>query len=184
MVSAIFGLVMFALGESIVSLYKSNAYTMAQAVQVQYARRGVQTLVRDMREMTYADDGTFPLARMEEHLIGFYSDIDRDNSVEYVEYELASTTLVKRTYNATGSPPTYSTTTADSVQILSEYAQNRNQGTSTFYYFDANGNPATSSALVTDVRFIRVQTIINVDPVRDPGQFMLRGSASLRNVKL
>ena len=181
--TAVFGLVMLAVGNGVALLYKSNAYTIAQAYQVQYARRGVQAMVRDIREMTFADDGTFPLARMEDNLIGFYSDIDRDDSVEYVEYELeASTQLTKRIYNATGSPVTYNTVTADETLILSEYAQNLIMGTSTFSYYDTNGNLATSTTGVTDIRYVQVRPIINVDPIRSPGQFELRSSAALRNV--
>ena len=182
-VTFLFSILMIALGNSVASLYKVNSYTVSQAYQVSNARKGVQALIRDVREMTFADDGTFPLARMESHLIGFYSDIDRDNSVEYVEYELATTTrLVKRVYNATGSPTTYNLSSPDEEYILSEYVQNLIQGTSTFFYYDTNGNEATATSSVTDIRFITVQAIVNIDPIRNPGQFMLRYSAALRNV--
>ena len=179
----LFSILMIALGNTVASLYKSNAYTVGQTYQVSNARRGVQALIRDVREMTFADDGTFPLARMEPHLIGFYSDIDRDSSVEYIEYELATTTiLTKRVYNATGTPVTYDTSSPDETYILSEYVQNRNQSTSTFFYYDTYGNPTTATSSVTDVRFISIQSIVNIDPIRNPGQFMLRYSAALRNV--
>lgn len=181
-VSSIFALIMYALTLSVASLYRSNAYTIAQAYQVQFARQGIHSMVRDIREMTYADDGTFPLARMEDHVIGFFSDIDRDDSVEYVEYELASTTLTKRIYNATGTPVTYDTSSADATFTISEYVQNVNQATSTFFYFDTYGDLSTATSTVTDIRYIQVQSIVNVDPIRDPGQFMLHSSAALRNV--
>jgi type II secretory pathway component PulJ len=181
-VVVIYTFVMFAIMQSIVVFYRYNAYSMAQSYQVNQARRGMDILIRDIREMTYADDGTFPLAVMEDNLIGFYSDIDRDNSVEYVEYELASTTLVKRIYGATGNPPVYGST-PEATHILSEYVQNLNQSTSTFYYFDTSGNIATATSTVTDIVYVAAQIIINIDPVRDPGEFMLKSSAALRNLK-
>ena len=182
-VTSLFSILMLAVGNSVASLYRSNAYTFAQAYEVSHARRGVQAFTRDIREMTFADDGTFPLARMEDRIIGFYSDIDRDNSVEYVEYELAtSTVFVKRVYNAVGSPPVYNTAVADETYTLSEYVQNIIQGTSTFMYYDTYGALATATSSVTDIRYITVQMIVNIDPVRSPGQFMLRSSAALRNV--
>jgi prepilin-type N-terminal cleavage/methylation domain-containing protein len=181
---ALFSILSYAVLTTIHNLYRFNAYTFAQAYQVQNARTGMQSLIRDVREMTFADDGTFPLAVMNEHQIGFYSDIDRDDSVEYVQYELVGTsTLEKTIYNATGSPPTYNLTTPDETLILSRYVQNINQSTSTFYYYDDTGASATSSADLTAVRYVRAQLIINVDPIRDPGQFMLRSSAALRNVQ-
>jgi type II secretory pathway pseudopilin PulG len=178
----IFTLVMTAVLESISTFYRYNAYSIAQAYQVDHARRGIEILVRDTREMTFADDGTFPLAVMEPHRMGFYSDIDRDDSVEYVEYTLATTTLTKKIYGATGSPPVYATT-SESVHVLSEYVQNINQATSTFFYYNENGTQATTSSAITDIVYIGLQIIVNIDPVRDPGQFMLRSSAALRNLK-
>lgn len=179
---AIYAIVMFAIFQSVATFYRYNAYSFAQTYQVSTARRGMEILVRDIREMTFADDGTFPLEIMQPHKIGFYSDVDRDDSVEYIEYELSTTTLKKRIYGATGNPPVYSTT-PERTDILSEYVQNRVQGTSTFYYYDSNGNVATASTTVTDIVYIGAQIIVNIDPVRDPGEFMLRSSAALRNLK-
>ncbi len=182
-VLALFTILMLAVMESIASFYRLNAYTIAQAFQIDYARRGTDIMVRDLREMTYADDGTFPLTMMQNYRVGFYSDIDRDNSVEYVEYVLASTTLYKKIFNATGSPPVYSTTTPESTTTISAYVQNNNQNVPIFVYYDSAGVPATATTTVTDIRYIRTSLIVNVDPVRDPGEFVLRSSASLRNLK-
>ena len=180
-VVSIYTLILGALAVSISAVYKLNAYSFAQANQVYTASHGMDTLVRDLREMTFADDGTFPLAVMQPNKIGFYSDIDHDNSVEYVEYELSSTTLEKKIFNAVGSPPVYKAT-PDETDILSEYVQNLVEGTSTFSYFDANGNLSSPTTTVTDIVYIGAKIIVNIDPVRDPGEFVLRGSAALRNL--
>ncbi len=175
-------IVSLALSNSIASFYRLNGYTIAQSYQVSYAREGMEQLVRDLREMTFADNGTFPLAVMEDNRVAFYSDIDRDDSVEYIEYELVGTNLEKSMFNATGSPPTYSAT-PDSTVILSEYVQNDLQSIPMFVYYDAEGNPATATSTVTDIRYVQASIIVNIDPVRDPGEYMLRSSASLRNLK-
>lgn len=182
-VVALFTVLMLVVTNSIAAMYRYNAYTFAQAYQIQNARGGMQALIRDVREMTFADDGTFPLAVMEPYRIGFYSDIDRDDSVEYVEYELiAATTLTKQVYNATGSPVQYDTSTPDETYRLSEYVQNFTQGSSTFRYYNSVGTEVVSAADITDVRYISAEIIVNIDPVRDPGEFMLRSSAALRNI--
>ena len=170
---AITSVMILALGNAIALFYKNNAYTFAQAAEVAEAREGVTLMVRDIREMTYADDGAYPLITMEEHQLAFFSDIDRDNSVEFVEYVLSSTTMMKYVYDATGTPPVYSTTTPDREFIISNYVQNISQATSTFIYYDVNGMPATATTTVTDIRYVNVQLIVNVDPIRDPGEFML-----------
>jgi hypothetical protein len=99
-----------------------------------------------------------------------------------VTYTLQGTTLVKKVYNATGSPPTYNLTTPQETQTLSEYVQNALQATPIFVYYDADGNPATAASTVTDIRYISLSIIVNIDPIRDPGEYMLRSSAALRNL--
>lgn len=181
-VVSLFALLMLAVMSAVAWFYRFNAYSIAQAYQVEHGRRGIEALVRDIREMTFADDGTFPLGLMEDNRIGFYSDIDRDNSVEYVEYELLGTVLEKRVYDATGNPPVYDGT-PEETYIISEYVQNNVQATTTFAYFDRNGNPATATTTVTDIKYVEAKLIVNIDPIRDPGEYLLRSSAALRNLK-
>lgn len=182
-VIALFTILSLVVTTSIHSLYKANAYTFAQAYQLQNARIGVDLMTRDIREMIYADNGSFPLVRMEEHHIAFYSDIDRDDSVEYVEYEIMNDTdLVKRVHNATGTPPVYDLDTPEEEVVISEYVQNYLEDLAVFQYYDENNDEILNSR-PTDVRYISLNLIINVDPVRDPGQYMLRASAALRNIK-
>ena len=182
-VIGIFTTVSLVVAESIATFYRHNAYTIAQANQVTHARRGVEYMVRDIREMTYADNGSFPLVDFATNTIRFYSDIDRDDSVELVEYTLSSTTLYKTVFDATGFPPTYSTSTPNQTYTISEYVQNILQGVNIFTYYDTNGIQATATSSVTDIRYIAVSIIVNIDPLRNPGEFMLRSSASLRNLK-
>ena len=165
------------------SLYFYNASTFAQANEVEHAKRGMFRWSQDVREMTYAEDGTFPIVVKDPQTIGFYSDIDKDNSVEYVEYEVATTTLYKRTYNPIGNPPTYNLATPDQQEILSEYVQNITQSTSTFYYYDNDGVSLGGAARLTDVRYIKIHLIVNIDPIRDPGEFLLRSGVAPRNLK-
>ena len=167
------------------SFYQQQAQVSAQADEVDNARRGMTVLSRDLREMTYAENGTFPVVEIQEHSIGFYSDIDKDDSVEYVRYELAdsSTDFYKRIYNPTGNPPVYNLSSPDEEILLSQFVQNRSQSTSTFSYYDSNHNALSSGAQLTDVRFIEAQLIVNIDPIRSPGEFLLRTSVAPRNLK-
>jgi Tfp pilus assembly protein PilV len=165
-------------------IYKSNAYTFAQANEIEAARRGIAIWTSDAREMTLAANGAYPVAVLETNRMGFYSDVDRDLSVEYVEYSLSSTTLTKKTYNPVGNPAVYSTSTPDLTEIVSLYVQNSLQGVPMFGYYDSGGVAlASPSAMLTDVRYITLKIIVNIDPVRSPGEFMLQTSAAPRNLK-
>lgn len=184
MVIGINTMMLLVIANSIALLYRSNSYSFTQANEIEAARRGLSVWVRDAREMTAAANGSYPAALLEPNRIGFYSDIDRDNLVEYVEYTLSSTTLTKRTYNPTGYPPTYSTTTPDTTETMSQYVQNLAQNVPVFAYYDSMGVVlASPSAMLTDVRYVTMRIIVNIDPLRSPGEFMLQGSAAPRNLK-
>ncbi len=183
-VIAINTLLFLVIVNSIVQIYQSNSYTSAQSNEIDSVRRGLTIWTRDTREMTFAANGAFPLAVVEDYRLAFYGDIDRDNSVEYVEYKLATTTLYKRTSNPVGYPAVYNVNTPDSTLILSEYVQNLNQSQVMFTYYNNSGNLILSpTSMISDIRYIRMSIIVNIDPLRSPGEFMLQSSATPRNLK-
>jgi type II secretory pathway pseudopilin PulG len=182
-VISIYTILMLVITETVTNLYRTNSYAFAQANEIDNARRGMTQWNRDTKEMTTAEDGTFPVAVIEEHHFGFYSDTDQDDLVEYVEYILSGTTLTKYSYVPSGSPATYDLMSPDKVEILSEYVQNINQSTPTFLYYDNAGNQLTDTSPLLDVRYIKAQIIVNIDPIQSPGEFMLRSSIAPRNLK-
>lgn len=184
MVIAINVILMFVISGSILSLYKNHGYTYAQSNEIDAARRSISDWMRDAREMTPAANGAFPIVTAEPHRFGFYSDIDRDFGVEYVEFALVGTDLYRYTYNPIGYPATYNTAVPDETFLLSEFVQNISQSVTTFGYYNNSGTLlASPAAMISDIRYIEMQVIVNIDPLRDPGEFMLKGSATPRNLK-
>ena len=60
--------------------------------------------------------------------------------------------------------------------------QNELEATTLFRYYDEDGVEVLDNIGIADVRYIVVDLVINVDPVRNPGEFTLRSSAALRNI--
>src|SRR3989344_6609897 len=85
---AIFTLALLAVTSAITYFYQTNRYLLQQAVAVTNARAGVEHLVRDLREAAFSDDGTYVLVGAATSTVTFYSDVDRDNSVEKIRYFL------------------------------------------------------------------------------------------------
>lgn len=166
---------------SVLSFYKSNTNTLEQAIQVDSARKGVEYLVRDLREAGFADDGSFPIIQNSSTSISFYSDVDRDFSVEKIRYFLEGTTLKKGVTNAVGSPPLYTGT--EQVTAVSEYIRNIEQGIPVFRYYTATSTEITSGANPTNISFVTLDLVVNVDVNRLPGQFTLHSSATIRNLR-
>lgn len=182
MVSAVFGILSIALATIVYQFYQTNAYAIAQSAEVQSASRGVEFLVRDVREAALAEDGSYPIVTASTSTLAVYSDVDRDDSVEYVEYRLEGTKLYKDVTSATGSPPSYATTTPDETILVSDHVRNIEQTTPTFRFYNSNGTEIDGSN-VSNIASIRVEIIVNVDPTKSPGLFTLSSHATLRNLK-
>lgn len=184
MVISINTMLLLVISQSVISLYKNHGYTYAQAEEVESARKSISSWSQDAREMTPAANGSFPIVRVEPNRFGFYSDVDRDNGVEYVEFVLTGTNLYKHIYNPIGYPATYNLTSPDESFLLSVYVQNLTQGVTTFLYYNNTGTViANPSAMISDIKYIEMSVIVNIDPLRSPGEFMLKGSVTPRNLK-
>lgn len=181
-VVALFTILSLAMTSAIVQFYQTNAYTVAQTTEVQSAARVLKLVVRDMREATYADNGAFPIVTATATRFTFYSDIDRDNSVELVDYRLVNTTLLKYVTNAIGAPPSYPVNAPNETHTIAEYVRNTAQALSTFRYFDSAG-VEVNGIDVTRIASVQIQIVVNVDPNRSPGLFTLTSFAALRNLK-
>ena len=179
-------LMMLAITTAIQYFYQINGYQIAQSSEVTQVRQALKRWLRDVREMTFAADGTYPLALAQEHEIGFYADIDDDPEVEYVRYRITGTDeLIREEFSPSGYPPVYNLVAApERTFLISEYVHNVTQAIATFRYYDEAGvaivNP---NARITDVRYIEINLIVNVDPGRSPGEFLLQSGVGPRNLR-
>ena len=86
----------------IVQSYRLQTYDVEQGEAVRQARNGVEKMVKELREVTYADDGSYGIvpgsALMES--ITFYSDVDLDQSTERIRYFLENNQLRYKTFPA------------------------------------------------------------------------------------
>ena len=182
---AITTLVLAALTASVVLFYRANGFAVEQAFAVESGRKGVEFVVRDIREASFSDEGAYPIIAIDDHELYFYSDIDRDNSIERVRFFLATSTQTfhRVVTDATGTPPTYGGGLA-ATSTLAQHVRNDEQARNIFEYFDDEGTRITNYNNITDVAFVRVNLIVNVNPAKLPNEFTLRSSATLRNLKV
>ncbi len=178
---AVFTMAMAAMVQSLLSFYRANTYTLEQAQAVSDARRAIERVVQVMREADYGSDGAYPIVSMSTTSITFYADIDQDPQVERVRYFIASTTLSRGVVEPTGDPVAY--TAGETISPVASFIRNIEQGIVAFTYYDAAGAVVNDLARVRDVRFIRMNAVVNVSPARLPNELTLRSSATLRNLK-
>jgi hypothetical protein len=172
---------MVAIVTSVLYFYRTNAATVEQAFAIDSARKGVEFVVRDLREATYSEEGAYPIVSAGPTSLTFYSDIDRDSSVERIRYFLDGTNLKKGVTDAFGDPLTYDGG-LETISLISDSVRNGALGVPIFSFFDSAGNSIDGTA-VTEVSFVTINLTVNINPSRLPEDFTLRSSTTLRNVK-
>lgn len=171
-----------ALSSAIQYFYKSNAFLLEQTTALDSARRGVREAVVAIRESSYGDDGSYPIEAAATSSITFYSDFDKDNSVEKERYVLISGTLYRVVTNSGGSPPTYNGQPM-STSTIATYVTN-DASTPLFTYFNATGvQLSTTSTDESAIASVTITLMVDLNPVRAPNVFTLMERATLRNLR-
>lgn len=86
----VFTLAMGVVSGFIVMAYRTQSYTWEQSVAIDEARKGVEVMVKELREAKEGDDGSYPIEQAGDKGIIFYSDIDKDGETERVRYFLGT----------------------------------------------------------------------------------------------
>jgi type II secretory pathway pseudopilin PulG len=172
---------MLAIVTSVQYFYRTNNYAVEQAAAVSSAQRGIESMVKTMREAAYASTGAYPIMSISTSSVAFYADIDSDPFVERLRFFLDGNVLKRGVIDPAGDPPVYSG--AEAVSTVSDNVRNIEQGVATFRYYDVNGNLMTNLNDIAALRFIEVTIVVNINPSRMPNQFTLRSTAALRNLR-
>jgi type II secretory pathway pseudopilin PulG len=183
---AIFSLAMAILYNFYLQGIGSQRYTNEQAQAVNSLRQGTETMVRELREARYGDDGSYILVDAQDQEIIFYSDVDTDNSTEKIRYFLSGTSLMRGVSEPSGTPPSYASA-IESTSIVSPYVRN---GTAPiFYYYNGNypgdtvNNPLPTPSRLTDTKMVQLRLFVNVDVNRAPDSLEVISNVQIRNLK-
>jgi hypothetical protein len=87
----IFSLAMGAIFGSIFMLYRTHGSTFEQSLAIDEARKGIETMVKEIRMAKEGENGAYPIEYAGDKEFIFYSDIDGDGRIERVRYFLAQT---------------------------------------------------------------------------------------------
>lgn len=183
---AVFSLAMSLLISFVIYIYRSYGYNFEQIAAINEARKGIETMVKEIREARYGEDGSYPLEEAGNSQFIFYSDVDKDNSVERVRYFLDGTDFKKGVIEPSGDPPQY-VLSNEIIRILSIYV--RNASTPIFVYYNGDwpidivNNPLPTLTRLTETKLMHVYLRINVDPNRPPDNFELESDVQIRNLK-
>lgn len=168
---AVFGFVYY--------FYRTSGYNLSQMIAVNSARKGVETIVRETREATFSDQGSYLIKNAEDQSFTFYSDIDKDLKIERVRYFLDEYILKKGITESNDNSKYLDEN--EEIRILSNNIRNLEEPI--FTYYDENNNEVEDLQVVANIRMIQIKLIVNTDPNRPPGEFTLVSNAQLRNLR-
>jgi len=177
------GVLVFIIGAIVGALrytYQGQRFAFEQADAIRSARAGIDRIVRELREVSYADTGAYSIESMSTSSLVFFSDFDNDGSIERVRYFLDGTELKRGVTESTSTPPVY--TTPEAVSVVSDHIRNETLGVPLFTLYDKDGNEMSNFSDVDALAFVLVRLVANVDPLHAPVDYELRSSAALRNV--
>lgn len=167
--------------------YSVQNFTLGQTMAIGEARRGVETLVKEVREALPADTGTYPIEKADDFEFIFYADYDRDAAVERVHYYLDGSDFYKGVTEGSGDPLQYLPEN-EQVTIISRYV--RNTATEpVFQYYDGSysgkqtDEPLPSPANVAQIRLVHINLKINIKPDQAPTDYYLESDVQIRNLK-
>lgn len=86
----VFVLIMGAVTGFIIMAYRTQSYTWQQSMAIDEARRGIEAMVKEIREAKEGEDGSFPIEKAEDKEFIFFTDVDEDGEIERVRYFLGT----------------------------------------------------------------------------------------------
>ena len=164
----------------IINSYKLQNFTYEQSTAISEARRGIETMVKELRETLPGDTGAYPIELAETQEIIFYADFDRDDAIEKVHYWLDGSDFKKGVIEAGGNPLTYNPAN-EQVETISRYV--RNYEDAIFIYRDSDYIALNTPADPNEVKLINVYLKINMFENRAPMDYELESDVALRNLK-
>ncbi len=178
---AIVVIIMGAIVDSILSFYRANTSALEQEYQVDHARRGIDLMVRDLREATYGADGSYPIGAFASSSISFYADVDNNGTVDRVRYSLSGTTLSRSVTSPSGTPAQY--VGGGATTTISQFVRNFNENATLFRYYDEANVEVLPGSSALDIVSVTADMVVDITQQHTPGKFTLRGSATLRNIR-
>ena len=97
----VFTFLMIIVSGSVIALYRTHSYGWQQSLAVDEARRGIEIMVKEIREAREGENGAYPIEYAADKEFIFYSDVDNDGKTERVRYflgQILTQTLIQQCF--------------------------------------------------------------------------------------
>lgn len=163
---------------------ESYDFSFGKSISISDAYRVTSTIVRELREAQYGEEGSHPLALTNDQELAFFNDVDKDGDAERVRYWLESGVLKKGVIEPSGDPLEYDVGT-ETEKIVVEGVVNGARPV--FYYYNSDwpsdtvNNPLSSGRML-GTRMIRVELSLQSTEDRTASASTLTSSVVLRRL--
>ncbi len=184
---SIFTIGIGALSLFFINIWRQNSYALEMGQAAMSASRGVNEMVRYIREARQSDNGAYPVVSASDNDLVIYCDYDRDGKAERLRFYKSGTNLMMGVREpSTGFPVTYASGYGETRVIASSVVNASNNPV--FAYYNSNypedsvNNPIAMPVTVPNVRLLRVTLHVNIDPNRAPDNIQIQSFSQLRNL--
>lgn len=190
MVELIISVAIFSIVAIVMSTFQKDIFSLNRNLQSGLnaqleGRHVIKIMVSELRKTSPSVLGAYPIELASSTGITFYSDVDNDGLKDKVRYFLSGNTIKKGVIAPTGSPYTYSSgneklTTiinyviASSTLPIFQYYTSTYAGTST---------PLSQPVTASSVRLIKINVIIDTNPLTSPSALIITTQVTPRNLK-
>lgn len=153
-------------------------------LDVENANAGVETMVREIRNARYGDDGAYPFQVCSDQNLTFFTNADTDGDTEKVQYFLDGNQLKKAVIEPSDYPINYNSPA--NITIIASGINNNSQPV--FSYFNSSfsgaGNSLSANLRQLQTRLIKITLIANESINQDQGtDFTITAFAQIRMLK-
>lgn len=164
--------------------FKNSSFLYNQTQTLDQARNSLRQLVLYLRSARTSQEGAYLLVIAEDQRIAFYSDINRNGQVDYVEYYLDGQVIYQRVIPPQGPTDNLYDPANAKIYQLSEFVVNDTRPI--FYYYNssypADSEPLEPQSRLLNTRVIEVRVFTNSSP-QTQSEYLLSTQVMLRNLK-
>lgn len=147
--------------------------------------QALNIMTSEIRSAGPSQNGAFPIDAVSTSSFSFYSDINKDGTIEHVRYFLATSSIEKGVIQPTGSPATYPT----SSEILTDVIDNViiQPSSSLFSYYGAtytgSQSPLAAPIDISTIRLIGIFFYADIQPKQAPSAQYFSTFVDIRNLR-
>lgn len=185
---ASFLFVLISAGTAVFAVYYLKNYTFSfeENQAVGQAQTTITSMVRNIREARFAEDGAWAILQADDNNFIFYSDVTNDGRPDRVRYFLDGTDLKKGVIEPTTVPVTYPIA-SEKIYIIASNIYN--QSIPIFRYYNGNwpsdttNNPLAINQRILNTRLVRIYIRININSNTGSLPFEMTEDVQIRSLK-